>query len=71
MPRPQPPRERAGSGHETTPRADPGGGGHGGAHAPSFGTKQARNSFTARLAHVATPTQRTSLYEQLLHVLQT
>ena len=27
--------------------------------------------FTALLAHIATPTQRTSLYESLLHVLQT
>ena len=64
-----------------------GGGGAWGAHAPPSTppppppppkTEQVPNtefyralSFTAHLAHVATLTQRTSLYESLLHVLQT
>ena len=39
---------------------------------PPFGTELALNAeVTARLAHVATPTQRTSPYKSLLHVLQT
>ena len=55
--------------------ADPGGGGGGGGHGgsmpPPFGTEQARNAEVYRtlIAHVATPTQRTS--ESLLHVLHT
>ena len=60
--------------HTTTKAgADPGGGGGaGGANAPPFRTEQALNAkVTARLAHVAIPTQRTSLYKSLLHVLQT
>ena len=53
--------------------ADPGGGGAWGAHAPPFGTEQALNAevYRALSACIATPTQRTSLYESLLHVLQT
>ena len=33
-------------------------------------SKQKTRRFTARLAHIATPTQRTSLYQSLVHVLQ-
>ena len=43
---------------------------HGGPMPPPSGlSKHKTRRFTARLAHVATPTQRTSLYESLLHVL--
>ena len=48
-------RQRAG--------ADPGGGGGGGMGAPCP-LPPSGLRFTARSAHVATPTQRTSLYEQ-------
>ena len=48
------------------------GGGHGGPMPPpSELSERETRRFTARLAHVATPMQRISLYESLLHVLQT
>ena len=52
---------------------DPGRGGALGAHAspPSGLCQRKTQRFTAQLAHVATLTQRTSLYESLLHVLHT
>ena len=55
--------------------ADPGGGGggwHGGPMPPpSRLSPRETQGFTTRLAHVATLTQCTSLYESLLRVLHT
>ena len=51
--------------------ADPGGG-HGGPMPPPSGLSPRKTRrFATRLAHVATLTQCTSLYESLLHVLHT
>ena len=51
--------------------ADPGGG-HGGPMPPPSGLSPRKTPrFATRLAHVATLTQCTSLYESLLHVLHT
>ena len=51
--------------------ADPGGG-HGGPMPPPSGLSPRKTrGFATRLAHVATLTQCTSLYESLLHVLHT
>ena len=53
------------------PGADPGGG-HGGPMPPPSGLSPRKTRrFATRLAHVATLTQCTSLYESLLHVLHT